>query len=403
MKRLGIARQALAMAALWVLATTPPTAQRTGSGPPQAAAIPNMAGQILTVTGPIDPQALGPTLMHEHIFIDLNLPENDPERWGWALRAQPAGATEVGIYNHPLTLDILERVEMGFMNRDNLYLTDGQTAIDEVNEFKKAGGKTIVDVTSIGLKRDPMALRQVANTTGLQIVMGASWYRKSWHPLDMDTRSVASLADEIVQDVAVGAGGAGIRAGIIGEVGTQGNPLTPNEIKVIQASGRASRLTGAAITLHTQAREREQPRILDLLAAEGAALQRVVVGHSNPLATDLAFMKQLLDRGVYIQFDTLGRTPRVNSRNKVNDTQVATGIVDLIKAGYLERILIAQDVCTKIQLKAYGGTGYSYVLEQFVPYLKELGVTDAQIETIMVTNPRRVLTFVAPMPPQASG
>ena len=69
----------------------------------------------------------------------------------------------------------------------------------------------------------------------------------------------------------------------------------------------------------------------------------------------------------------------------------------MIKAGYLERILLAQDVCTKIQLKSYGGSGYSYVLERFVPYLKRLGVSDPQIDTILVENPKRVLTFRAPM------
>ena len=133
-----------------------------------------------------------------------------------------------------------------------------------------------------------------------------------------------------------------------------------------------------------------------MLAAEGADLQRVVVGHSNRIAPELEFMTQLLARGVYIQFDTLGRPPTV--RRAVNDTDVAHGIVNLIEAGYVERILLSQDVCTKIQLKAYGGTGFSFIQEQFIPYLKQLGVTDAQIQTIMVDNPKRVLTFAAPAP-----
>lgn len=399
MKRRPIACAAVLAAVAWALGMAAPSAQRPPSGASGAAA-PNLAGRILTVNGPVDPSAVGPTLMHEHIFIDLTLPDGDTARWQWALMEPPAGATASRIYHHPLTLDVLERVEMGFVNRDNLLLTDERTAIAEVGEFKRHGGTTIVDVTSIGLKRDPLALRRVANATGLQIVMGSSWYRKSWHPPDMDSRSVESLTEEIVRDVTVGVGDTGIRSGIIGEVGTQGGPLTANEIKVIRAAGRASRITGAAVSLHTQARERAQPEILDLLQAEGADLRRVVVGHSNPIATDLAFMKRLLDRGAYIQFDTLGRTPRINNRNRVSDTHVAKGIVALIEAGYLERILIAQDVCTKIQLKAYGGTGYSYVLEQFVPYLKRLGVTDAQIEAILVTNPRAVLTFAAPAAPK---
>ena len=387
--------------ACWALALTSLSIQ-VMSGAGEAAAvprqvstsIPNMEGSVLTVNGPVDPDTLGNTIMHEHIFINFNLPDNDPERWHWAGRTPPQGATAVGLYNRPLTMDSLDLVLLRYPNRDNWFLTDEATAIDEVREFKIRGGQTIVDVTSIGLGRDPLALRRVAQASGLHIVMGATWYRKSWHPRDMDSRSVESLTEQIVHDVVSGVDDTGIRAGIIGEVGTQGDPLTPNEIKVIKASGRASRLTGAPVSLHTSAQLHEQPKILDLLAAEGADLTRVIVGHSNSLATDQPFMKQLLDRGVYIQFDLLGRNPTV--RRRVTDTDVAAAIVELINAGYVDRILLSQDVCTKIQLKAFGGTGYSFILEQFIPYLKRLGVTDEQIGTIMITNPKRALTFASP-------
>ena len=363
--------------------------------PVSPSAVPNMAGKIMTVTGPIDPDELGQTTMHEHIFIDFTVMDDTPERWSAAGRVEPVGATAVGLYHAPLTMDILGAVARGAANRDNRLLTDERMAIDEVLEFRRRGGSAIVDTTSIGLKRDPLALSRVSEATGLHIVMGASWYRKGWHPKDLDDRSIESLTQEIVGDITVGVGDTGIRSGIIGEVGTEGDPLVPNELKVIQASARASRITGAAVTLHTRAVLREQPGILDMLEAEGADLSRVVVGHSNPLASDLAFMEQLLARGVYIQFDTLGRQPTL-SYPVVTDTDVGHGIVNLIEAGHVDRILLAQDVCSKLQLKAYGGTGFSFIQEQFIPYLKQLGVTDAQLHTIMVDNPRRVLTFAEP-------
>jgi phosphotriesterase-related protein len=374
---------AVTVACLWGSAL--PAGQTTGAP----------AGKVITVNGPIDPGQLGQTITHEHIFIVFTTPDDTDARWQAAGRIKPVGATAVGLYNAPLTMDILSAVTMGMANRENWLLTDERVAIEEVLEFKRRGGGTIVDTTSIGLQRDPLALRRVANASGLNIVMGASWYRKGWHNTqELDARSIDSLAEEIVRDITVGVGETGIRSGIIGEVGTEGNPLIPNEIKIIQASGRASRMTGAAVTLHTSALLKEQPKILDMLAAEGADLGRVVVGHSNPIANDLPFMKRLLDRGVYIQFDTLGRTPTVRSRT--TDTDVADGIMQLIKAGYTDRILLSQDVCTRIQWKAYGGTGFSFIQEQFLPYLKLLGATDAQISTIMVENPKRVLTIVAP-------
>jgi phosphotriesterase-related protein len=368
---------------------------------PATPPIPNMAGKVVTVNGPIDPAQMGMTLTHEHVFIDFTVPDESPAGWEATGRRRPVGATAIGLYQAPLTLSNLGAVTLGAVNRDNWLLTDEALAIREVSRFKALGGGTIVDTTSIGLKRDPLALQRVSAATGLHIVMGASWYRVGWHDAaEIARRSVESLTDEIVRDVTVGVGDTGIRAGIIGEVGTVGNPLVENEIKIIRASGRASRLTGAAVTLHTSAQLREQPRILDLLAAEGADLRRVIVGHSNGIANDLAFMKQLIDRGVYIQFDLLGRSPTV--RTRLTDSDVARGIVEMIKAGYTDRILLSQDVCTKIQLQAYGGAGYSFIQEDFIPYLKRLGVTDAQIHTITVENPQRALAFAAPAAARAT-
>ena len=138
----------------------------------------------------------------------------------------------------------------------------------------------------------------------------------------------------------------------------------------------------------------EKFKVIDAIAAEGADVGRVIMGHSNSIAANVPFMRRLLERGVYIQFDTLGR---VGSRlGGVDDGKVAIGIVELIKAGYGDRILLSQDVCHKIELKKYGGTGYSYVLEFVVPELTRLGVTAEQIHSILVENPRRVLTFAAP-------
>jgi phosphotriesterase-related protein len=353
-----------------------------------------VTGKILTVKGPISPEQLGQTLMHEHIFIDFTVPVDTAAGWQYASRTKPTGATEVALYNAPLTMDLLGAVTQGAPNRDNWLLNDEKLAIDEVRRFQAAGGNTIVDVTSIGLKRDPEALLRVSQATGMNVVMGAAWYRKGWSGHLIANRSVESLTEEIVRDVTVGVGNTGIRAGIIGEVGTEGNPLVQTELNNIRAAGRASRLTGAAVTLHTSALLKEQPRILDMLAEEGADLSRVVVGHSNPIANDLPFMKKLLDRGAYVQFDLLGRTP--TPRTPVSDAEVGKGIVAMIKAGYLNKILLSQDICTKVQLSAYGGTGFAYISEYFLPYLKRLGVTDQQIETIVVENPRRVLTFVAP-------
>ncbi len=356
--------------------------------------IPNLEGKVVTVTGVIDPDELGPTLMHEHIVINFQKPAH--------LTGVTTGqhrdittATDMGLYFAPLTLANLSAVRNGVApNRDNLYLTDIDVAIDEVRHFQRWGGRTIVDVTSIGLGRDPRALVQVANATGLNIVMGTGYYQKQFHPPDMERRTIEELAEVIIDDVTRGVDGTGVRSGIIGEIGINGNPLISNEVKSIRAAARAARVTGAAISFHVGGYREEKFEVVDLVEMEGVTPDRVIMGHSNSIADDLPFMLRLLERGVYIQFDTLGR---MGSRlGRVDDAKVARGIVELVKAGHGNRILLSQDVCHKIELKRYGGSGFSYIQEFVLPELRRLGVTDDQIHEITTENPRRVLPFVAP-------
>ena len=112
------------------------------------------------------------------------------------------------------------------------------------------------------------------------------------------------------------------------------------------------------------------------------------------MVKDIPLLKSLLERGAYVEFDLLGEFAML--RKRVTAAHVGEGILQLIKMGYLERILLSQDVDRKIFLKSYGGMGYSFVLEQFVPHLLKHGVTQAQIRTLVEENPHRVLTFEAP-------
>ena len=292
---------------------------------------------------------------------------------------------------------------------DNLSLTDEQVAAAEVLYYMSRGGSTIVDVTSLGIRRDPLALARLSVTTGLYVVMGSSWYSKMTHPQDMDDRSVEDLLGKIVRDINVGVDDTGVRSGIIGEVGINGNPLTPNEIKVIRASARASRASGAAISLHWGGVGREKFEVARVIVEEGGDLTRTIFGHSDLIAGDLDLMLELLELGVYIQFDLLGRVvvplmwAPLDPQNPWPDylsisgtALVADAIPKLIDAGYVDRILLSQDVCTKVQLKAYGGTGYSFILDTFLPHLTRVGVSAEHLSRMMIDNPRRVLMLAEP-------
>jgi phosphotriesterase-related protein len=359
----------VALAAALVLASTTQTRAQRGSGP----TIPDLAGRILTVAGPIEPSAAGQTLMHEHIFIDFKAaPPMAPPPSGVSVLSATPPAPAGG--------------------RGGGGLTDYDESLAEIMEFKKIGGGTIVDTTNFGLTRDPNALLRISKASGLHVVMGAGWYQKALHPPDMTDRTVDELTAIVVRDVTAGAQGTSIRSGIIGEVGVNARPLVENELKSIRASARAARLTGAPMSIHSFGSPEEMLRTLDIIESEGVDLSRVVMSHTG--GRDMAYMKQLFDRGVYVEFDYMGQAPLTPARAD----QIVTSIASVIEAGYADKVLVAHDVCTKPQLKKNGGGGYTYISTVILPGLKAKGVSDDNIRKILVDNPRRVLTFVKPQP-----
>ena len=357
-----------------------------------------MAGKAVTVNGLIDPDDLGPALMHEHFFWDLswwNTPNPTPE--------------DMELWDATLTIENLYLAREGKRIKDNFLMEDEDLAIAEVLKYKEAGGRTVVEVSSIGTGgRNPPAVKRVADATGLNVVLGCGWYQKASHPPDMDERSPEDLAEEIIRDITVGVGDTGLRCGIIGEVGINGDPITPNEVKSLQATAWASRATGVAISLHHGGIGRERFEVAEILAKEGADPARTIFGHSGSYAGDLPFLLELLDLGIYVQFDQLGRPvvplarglrrhgPDPSGPDAATDTLVAEVVPKLIDAGYGDRILLSHDVCFKTFLTAYGGTGYAYLLDKFMPYLETQGVTEEQVNQIVVENPKRVLTLAEP-------
>jgi predicted metal-dependent phosphotriesterase family hydrolase len=311
------------------------------------------APHVQTVRGPIAPGELGVTLPHEHTAISL---WQIPGRWDyWELRR------------------------------------DETVILDELGRFREAGGRTIVDLTLPGVGRDPVWLRSLSESSGLSIVMGAGWYREPYYPAEalIDRRSVDSLADEIVRDATEGVGGSGIRAGIIGEIGTDKPWLSAREERVHRAVARAARRTGLAITTHAvqSAVGLDQLRVFE---EEGADLSRVVIGHadSNP---SLEYYLAIVERGATVEFDFLGMGFTPLERH--GEGRVVELIGELLARGHAERILLSQDVCHDSQLTRYGGNGYAYLATTFLPRLREAGVSDAELRTITIDNPRRLLTI----------
>jgi phosphotriesterase-related protein len=306
----------------------------------------------MTVSGPIPPERIGFTLPHEHTGIYL---WHVPDRW------------------------------------DYWELTPDEDAIgDELRDFRRRGGSTLVDLTPAGVGRDPERLRRLATRTGIQIVMGAGWYRQSYYPAEamLDRRSVEDIAAELVREFTDGVAGSGVHPGIIGEIGTDKPWVSALEERVHRAAARASRQTGMAITTHGVRSPVGQAQ-LRIFEEEGVDPTRVVIGHADSYPV-LDHYLAILDRGANLEFDFLGHRFDTEEAEEPRLVQI---IVELLERGYAGQILLSQDVCHNAQLKQNGGFGFTYLQQHFLPTLRTAAVGEGEIGQMTIDNPRRILTI----------
>ena len=349
----------------------------------------NLVGKVQTVLGPIDPDQLGVTLTHEHLLIDLG-----------TIMDPPTNASALDFFRKPVTVEMLSEIRhYGRLNADNAQLFDVQTAIEEIGLFRQHGGDSIVDATSIGIARDPVALARISRASGVNIVMGASHYVAAAHPADMDSRSEDDLVQQIVQDVTVGADGTGIKAGVIGEVGCSW-PLADNERKVLRASARAQRLTGAPVLIHPGRNESSPMEIIEVLAEAGADLHRTIMGHLDRTVFQHEVLARIAGSGCYLEWDLFGRESSYYTLNPSidmpGDAKRIDDIAWIASQGYGNKIVISHDMASKDRLAKYGGHGYHYILANIVPRMRTRGLTNESVENILVNNPREILAFIAP-------
>lgn len=346
----------------------------------------NLKGYAQTVLGPVDADELGITMVHEHLLSDVRLNYEDPE-----------DPEELALARAPVSLENLSWVSLNCTkSRDNMVLSDPELAIREAMLFKQAGGRTLVDVTNVGLGRDPIKLRHIALETGLHIVMGSGYYHALLHPPGMDEKSEDDILAEIVGDITQGVDGTGIRAGIIGEIGCNW-PLHANEAKVLRASARAQIETGAPISIHPGGHVDSTFEIIDVLAAAGAVIERVIMGHMERNVWDHDQMLKLANLGCYLEFDWFGETrPRFPHGivEVPSDGERIRNIIFLISEGFGEKVLVSQDVCFKSRLASFGGPGYAHIAKYVQVWMREMGMGEKDIENLLVNNPRRILRFV---------
>lgn len=346
-----------------------------------------MTKRVQAVLGAVEPADLGRASIHEHLLILLDTV---------AFRAvdSPDGRA---FADAPVSLETRWWVRQQWTSvRDNLRLTDETIAIDEVARFAAVGGGTIVDPTTDGIGRDPDALARISSATGVHVVMGAGYYVHGSHPAWIEDASEAVIAAEIVRDLTDGLGSQRIRAGFIGEVGCSW-PMTPRERRVLRAAGIAQRATGAPLMIHPGRDPRAPDEILAELDAVGADLGATTICHLERTVSGPDQLIAIARRGIWLSLDCFGLETAFYPLNPAiampNDGGRLVLAEAVMSAGFADHLLIAQDICQKHRLTAFGGHGYGHLLRDIVPMLVARGHPPAGVEALVAGNPARFLAW----------
>ncbi|MFC0433866.1 phosphotriesterase [Kutzneria buriramensis] len=303
--------------------------------------------QVQTVRGPVDSDQLGPTLMHEHIFVlTADVQANFPSEWG----------------------DEDERVA---------------DAVTKLKALYDTGIRTIVDPTVVGLGRCLPRIRRVAKQVPLNIVAATGIYTYHELPTYFWYRDPDPMADMFIDDVR--AGNAGMLKCAIDEPGP-----TPGVERVMRAIAKAHRETGVPITVHTHPGTKTGWHVKRIMCdEEGVDPARIVLGHSGD-TTDADHLSQLADAGFVLGMDRFGLNLGTTFEAR------AQTLVEMVRRGYAERMVLSHDACCYIdwiqpaaRAAALPQWHYTHLHDEVIPWVLAHGITQRQIDTMLVDVPRR--------------
>jgi predicted metal-dependent phosphotriesterase family hydrolase len=302
---------------------------------------------VRTVLGDIDPEELGFILPHEHL---ITFP---PMR----VRSDP-----------------------------DYRLQDVDKAIEEVKLFRRAGGTALAEMTTHGYGRDVKALQRISKESGVHIISTTGFIMESLFPSEAFNYTIAQLVDLFVKNVTESMDGTNARAGFI-KCGTSHDKMTRTEEKVIRAAARAHHATNTTVTTHTMGGTMAFTQV-EVLTSEGVDPRNIIIGHLDRNSLNIGYLLLLARKGVYLELDNVGKTKYYPDSLRIDM------IKQLIEAGFVEQILLADDNGRQSYFASYGGgPGLDYIPKTFVPMMRDAGISEDDIKQMTFLNPRTALSF----------
>ncbi len=320
-------------------------AQESGPGP-----------AVQTARGPVAPGDLGRVLMHEHVFVvTAEVQQNYPQEWG----------------------------------EEDDRVAD---AVRRLRELPANGISTFVDVTAIGQGRDIARIKRIAEQVPeLNIVVATGIYTFDEVPLFFWRRPARTMTEFFIRDITEGIAGTGVRAGML-KCAVDEKGLTEGVQHVLRSVARAHVATGGTpVTIHTHAAGQHGPAILTVLKEEGADLSRVVLGHSGDAVDDPGYLAAMADAGLTLGMDRFGIDHFATFRQRCDL------VVEMCRRGYGDRMVLSHDCSCYLDwfeqsaLTELKDWHYLHVSQDVIPYLREHGVPDSDIDAMLITTPARIL------------
>jgi phosphotriesterase-related protein len=351
-------------------------------------------GKVMTVLGPVKPAELGITNPHEHLIIDFLAVGEAAQKSHQVAFKQRSGATSS--WDEPISLrTYYEARRNPFLFRASLQLTDLGDAAEALEEYKEAGGGTIVDVTPIGVGRNPEGLADLSRKTGVTVVMGTGFYIRDFHPAEAERMSEDAICDLIVEDIVNGAGASGIRPGIIGEIGLVW-PVHPQEKKALRAAAKAQVKTGYGLSVHPGRNPAAPMEAIKIVEKAGGDPTRTIIDHLDRTLFETKDYLALAKTGCYLEQDLFGLESSYYPMADIdmpNDAMRVNRMVKLADKGYIDQLLVSLDIDTRSRLTKYGGEGYQHIIRNVTPIMKRKGFSEGDLKKILRRNPQRILTI----------
>ena len=342
--------------------------------------------KLNTVNGVVSADDVKLICPHEHLFIDMTHEAIEPKtQQEKELFYGDVKKEDVGILH-----------QNPYIVKANLVLDDVDIAVSETDFLSPFGCNLLIDVTSVGLGRDFDKIKEFCSKSDLQVVVGTGLFVHDALPKECEKMSVQEIADWMLDELQNGEKKTGINPGVIGEIGTS-EIIYPIEQKSLRAAGIVSVKTDLPIYLHTYPWSRAGLDAIDMLLSEGVKPQNICLCHLD-VAFDDQYMRDCLKRGVYLEFDNLGKEFYFEPQEGAfsggpfeTDVARVEKIKQLLAEGYVDQILLANDLCLKASLHHFGGLGYDHVFRNIIPMMRLAGITSDDIQKIIYENPKRFL------------